>query len=605
MCSPLAARAAVDAPSARVIRQSGAALGVSHLASVHVIQSDGSVSAIGLHGTGRQYAGISSHRFAEFTTLSPFEQDDGFDGRVAWNRDRSGMVWNDGSDAGRSLAVNSAFVNTYALWQKDAGGASVRSMGARAEKGRSYDVLRVTPPQSKLSMDVWFDSATHLPSRVVQAKGDVVSTTLLSGYRRMNGLMIPYAVHVESSDGNNSDSVVSRVTIDPPGGEAHLARPVSSVHDFSMLAKTGATTVPIALVENHVYLDVMLNGKGPYRFIFDTGGENVVDPAVAREIGAVGNGSAQGSGVGSQTQEFSFANVSELRVGDALLKDQLFAVAPVRAGFGVSAGQPADGLIGWEVLARYITTFDYARGAVVLRMPNGRTQNTGEHVLPFVFNGTQPQVACGIDGIASQCTIDTGARDTLTFYTPYLAAHPSVVPATLTAPGVSGFGFGGAAMGRLGRVRAVTLDGITLNDLVADYSTQTAGAFASPFTAANIGGNLLRRFDVTFDYYQQTMELTPNGAFQERDSYDRGGMFLIRQDGKPVVVDSRPGTPAAEAGIAKGDVLASIDGAPTASMSLERVRAYFLQAAGTTVNVGVIGKDGTQRVVTVTLRDYV
>jgi hypothetical protein len=29
-------------------------------------------------------------------------------------------------------------------------------------------------------------------------------------------------------------------------------------------------------------------------------------------------------------------------------------------GFGVSAGRAVDGLIGWEVLARFVTTFDYA-----------------------------------------------------------------------------------------------------------------------------------------------------------------------------------------------------------------------------------------------------
>ena len=71
--------------------------------------------------------------------------------------------------------------------------------------------------------------------------------------------------------------------------------------------------IPVSLSENHVYLDVMLNGKGPYHFIFDTGGANIVDPAVAKEIGAFGKGSVQGSGVGSATENFSFANVAKLQ----------------------------------------------------------------------------------------------------------------------------------------------------------------------------------------------------------------------------------------------------------------------------------------------------
>ena len=169
----------------------------------------------------------------------------------------------------------------------------------------------------------------------------------------------------------------------------------------------------------------MLNGKGPYRFIFDTGGSNVVDPAVAKEIGALSAGSAQGSGVGSQTEGLSFANVSTLQVGDATVKDQLFAVAPTRMGFGVSAGRQVDGLIGWEVLARYITTFDYANLQVTLAMPGAATPPASGHVVPFVFYGTQPQIACTIDAIPAECTIDTGARDTISFMTPFIAAHPA------------------------------------------------------------------------------------------------------------------------------------------------------------------------------------
>src|SRR5579884_3378047 len=144
---------------------------------------------------------------------------------------------------------------------------------------------------------------------------------------------------------------------------------ISNVHDFSIQNGATTTTVPTALVENHVYLDVMLNGKGPYHMIFDTGGANVIDPAVAAEIGAVGKGNPQGMGVGAKTESFSFAKVDALQVGDAVLRDQIFAVLPVRAGFGISAGRVADGLIGWEVLARYVTTFDYANNRVILALP--------------------------------------------------------------------------------------------------------------------------------------------------------------------------------------------------------------------------------------------
>ncbi|HYL26732.1 MAG TPA: aspartyl protease family protein [Candidatus Nitrosotalea sp.] len=426
-----------------------------------------------------------------------------------------------------------------------------------------------------------------------------------SEYRSVRGLTYARKLHIESSDGNNSDIAIAGGTFDPKGAAAHLRRPQTHPADFSIEGGKTSTTIPITLVENHVNLDVMLNGKGPYHFIFDTGGSNVVDPAVAKEIGAIGSGSAQASGVGSQTESLSFARVSTLQVGDAVLKNQLFAVAPTRMGFGISAGRPVDGLIGWEVLARFITTFDYAKDRVVLALPGTTQAPAGGHVVPFVFYSTQPQIACTIDTMPAECTIDTGARDTITFMTPFVTAHPQVVPLVTTAVGVDGFGFGGPALGKLGRVEEIGIADFRLTNLVGDFSNQTQGALATPFIAANIGGNLLRRFTVTFDYGAQTMTLVPNAAFDEADAYERSGLFLVNRGGKILVIASRPGTPAADAGIAKGDVITAVNGVSTGTLTLADVRATFAKAAGSVVTLEITGKDGATRTVKVTLRDYV
>ena len=175
----------------------------------------------------------------------------------------------------------------------------------------------------------------------------------------------------------------------------------------------------------------------------------------------------------------------------------------------------------------------------------------------------------------------------------------------MTAVGINGFGFGGAALGKLGRVQSVGIDDLTLNNLVADYSTQNAGALAAPFVAANIGGNLLRRFTVTFDYYNGTMTLVPNSGYAQLDTYERSGMFLIKKGDSILVVDARAGTPAAGAGIAKGDVITSVNGVATSTMQLGDVRGLLSQPAGTVVTLGITGKDGASRTVKLTLADYV
>ncbi len=171
--------------------------------------------------------------------------------------------------------------------------------------------------------------------------------------------------------------------------------------------------------------------------------------------------------------------------------------------------------------------------------------------------------------------------------------------------GVTGFGFGGAAFGKLGRLQSVTIGTFTLPGIVADFTAQREGALAAPFLGANVGGNLLKKFSLRLDYANQTMALTPNASLNDPDVYERAGLFLVNKSGKYVVLDARPGTASAQAGIAEGDTIDSIDGKPTSSMSLEAVRGLFLAAPGTTYQVGLTTKDGKQKQVALTLQDFI
>jgi hypothetical protein len=293
--------------------------------------------------------------------------------------------------------------------------------------------------------------------------------------------------------------------------------------------------------------------------------------------------------------------VHALGVGSATLRDQVFAVAPVRAGFGMASGKPVDGLIGFEVLARFVTTFDYGRNQIVLRTP-GSAPPPGGTTIPFVFDGEHAQIPCAIDGFAGDCTVDTGSRIGLSVDTPFLAEHPSIVPADAAAVGMNGFGIGGGAQGRLGRT-TLAFAGFTIPGVITDLSAQGKGAFADPFLAGNIGAAEWKRFSVTFDYPHQTMTLVPNAAFAVRENYDRSGLFLIAQGGAFVVADVRPGTPAAHAGIVRGERIVSANGQPIADLAA--LRQLFLGAPGTAIPLVVQGAGGARRDVTLTLHDYV
>ena len=586
---------------ATVLSAARAAQGLDALPHVRTIRLRGPIDVVGVKGTADLWVDMRDGSFAQFADAGPVGGAQGYDGKRVWNRDLSGVVWNDDGATARYGAIDAAYLNRYLLWAPDRGGAAVVSLGKRTLSKKSYDVLRVTP-KGGLPFELWFDAVTHLPAREVATIGVSTMTTTFSDYRNVGGLRIAFA-QTTDADGNVTAFTAQRADLSDLGARIALRRPTPHVDDFSLPA--GTTSIPFELIDNHVALSVTIDGKGPFRFLFDTGGSNIIDADLAKQLGLGAAGNGAGSGVGSSTEQIQFATVGALGVGDATLRRQVFAVAPVHAGFGVSSGKPVDGLIGFEVLARFTTTFDYGSNRVVLTVPP-RTPAVpaGGKTVPFVFNGQHPMIGCTIGGIAGSCVVDTGSRVALTVLTPFLAAHPSIVPANATAVGANGFGVGGASLGRLGRM-TLQLGGFTVPDVIADLSTQTKGAFADPFLAGNIGAGSLKRFSLTFDYARQTMTLVPNASFADRETYDRSGVFLIARGGKVVVADVRAGTPAADAGLVRGETLTSVGGTDAAALGLAAIRDLFRGVPGTALTLVVGAKDGTTRTATLTLRDYI
>jgi hypothetical protein len=582
------------------VAASGSALGVAALPKIRTLHQRGAAVLVGVHGTADSWTDLRSGAFAQYADAGPVGGAQGYDGTHVWNEDASGVVWDDGSRQAMIGALDSVYMNRYLLWTPDRGGATVTALGPKTDAASRYDVLEITP-QGSVPFELWFDAATHLPVRMIAKIGTSTSTTTYSDYRSVDGLRVSFA-QTSETDGNVTTFAGTTAVANDTGAGVGLRRPIESVRDFSL--PSGTTTIPFELVDNHVMLPVTIDGKGPFHFIFDTGGSNIVDADVAKQLGLGAAGSGAGSGVGNATEAVQFATIDALGVGGATLQRQGFAVAPVHAGFGISSGKPVDGLIGFEVLARFVTTFDYGTNTIVLRTPRAAVPVTQGRTIPFVFNGQHPMVDCAIGGFAGQCVLDTGSRIGLTVLSPFLATHASIVPPNAAAIGANGFGVGGASLGRLGRT-TLSLAGFTIPDVITDLSTQTQGAFADPYYAGNVGAGVLKRFAVTFDYAHQTVAFVPDAGFATRDTYDRSGTFLITQGGKIIVADVRPGTPAATAGLVRGDVLATVDGHDAGTLGLAAVRDTFRGAPGTTVGLHVVAKDGTARDVTLTLRDYV
>ncbi len=570
---------------------------ISSIVSIH---TKGTIQTIGLRGSINEWDDARHGSFVQRVGgPAAISGTDGWNSHVAWHAEPSGLVRIDGGRSTRLQDIDQAYLDTYAYLRPSAAGARTAFLGERSEGGVAYDVVQVTPPGGS-ALQLWVDRKTSLIERVTGTIGMISSTTTLSDYRLVHGIAIPFQQATQSSSGNNSTEAVASVTINEPLATSFASPPRSDAHDY-FISGGSSTTVPISLINNHIYLRVKLDGKGPYTFIFDTGGTYVVTPAVAAALGASAGGHAQIHGVGAGSETVQFAHVKRLQIGKATIANPDFLVLPIGQSFGVAEGFPIDGMIGYDVPARFLTTIDYAARTMTLAIPGGMTPQGS--AVPFFFDGTIPRVPITIDGVRTDAELDTGNRGAFDLFSPFLASHPKIAAAATTSDAVNGFGVGGPAMGRLGRVD-VGIGTFALDGVVAGFSTQHTGALADPFTPANIGGDLWRRFTLTLDYPDYRIFLKPNASYGTPFTYDRSGLFLINYHGGVMVLDARPGTPAAAAGLKKGDFILAVNGKAASAYTLAQLRALLSGAPGTAIRLHV-RSGSADRDLTLTLRDYV
>ncbi len=596
---PAGAESAAD-----VLARAKQASGGAAWDGVTSIYTKAKLSAGGMTGTAESWEDTLKGRTYGTFAIGPMTGAQGFDGKVLWVQDSSKQVRIDDSDDARLGALNEAYRRTMAYWYPARGEALIEYTGKKTEGNRSFETLRITPKNVR-PFDLWIDASTGLIDRVVEKSALETRTTLYSDYRPVDGVKVPF-VSRSTNGQERYDQVgtVERVELNVPLKDEMFRVPPPPAPDFEMAGGRTSTTIPFDLINNHIYLEARLNGKGPFRMLCDTGGSNIVTPELAKELGLESEGTVEGRGVGEKSEDVGLTKVGSLQVGDVTLKDQVFAVFNLAAMKDVE-DVPFQGLIGYEVFKRFVVAIDYEHGRLTLTLPAAFSYKGTGTVVPFKFNGTIPQVEGELDGIPGKFDIDTGGRSSLTVLAPFVERHGLKARYGAKVEAVVGWGVGGPHRGLVARTKVLKLGGVPVENVIAELSLSTRGSFVDPYVAGNVGAGVLKRFNIVFDYAQQKMILEPNGNASLPDTYDRAGFWLNRAGDAFLVVDVTAGAPAAEAGIKVGDKILKVDGRSASTLNLGATRTKFRTSPVGTKVVLTVESGGAVREVVLTLRDLV
>ncbi len=594
--------AASATPTADQILALGrAAVGGDALASLRSVHYKQKVVLVGIAGTGEQWDDVVSGRTISIVRAGPASASQGFDGTGSWQQDATGLTHAIGGYADVTSALTQAYFTSFSEFMPGRRAGTIADPRVVTKAGTVYDILTITP-RGGLPTDVYFDAATHLIARLVtRYSPSVAFQTEYSDYRTVDGVAIPFSIQSQDSNGNAASTVVTSA-IANSGSRESYAMPATRVRDFS-ISKGTSTTIPIELINNHIYLNARVDGKGPYRFIFDTGGQALLDPDVAASLGIGGSGSLNASGAGAGTVQSGIGWVPSIELGNATLTHQSAGILPLGPTMQAIEGVHIDGMVGWEVAARYLVTIDYLHRTLTLAIRQPGIRPAGAAV-PFTFDQSIPEIHAAADGLFGLFDIDTGNRQSLVLTSPFVARHGLLAKYPSNIAGVTGYGLGGPSSARLTRIRALQVAGLSIPDVISALSLDTSGAMADPGQAGNIGGGFLKRFTVTLDYADRVMYLSPNADFAKRETYDRCGLVLVAGSAGIRAIGVLSGTPASDAGVKPGDRLLSVNGADAKTLGLIRIRQMLSGPAGTRVRLRLRSPAGV-RALSLTLRDYV
>ena len=327
------------------------------------------------------------------------------------------------------------------------------------------------------------------------------------------------------------------------------------------------------------FVSVRVNDSEPLQFMVDTGGAgSIIDQDVARRLG-LKTVQGRASVSGNAALDVGVVPTATLRLGEATLTTRLttHALAALEPTFG----RPIHGILGGDFFQRFIVELNYDRNRILVHESYGG--NPKGISLPLEISNGVPFITLGVrvnerTTLRGGFLIDT-AGGWMTIHLHREVAERNKVT-TPSAVAEKGLGLGGITNRTVLRGESLVVGPHRFEGPPVAITEDTAGLRTNPTSLGLVGIEVLRKFNIVFDYRGKHVYLAPSRAFSDRLIYDAAGLRL--QTFSPGFTPARvsgvvPSSPAAEAGFQVGDTIVDVDGRPVAKSTVEELRESFRQ----------------------------
>lgn len=354
-------------------------------------------------------------------------------------------------------------------------------------------------------------------------------------------------------------------------------------------------------ISNLIIIPVSINGSDTMNFILDTG---VRDPIITEltlveelNLNYMKAIELRGLGDDNVTQAYQSGDNTISLPGLTAGHQKINVVLDENFQISQILGMPVHGLIGFNLFKHYIIKIDYASEQIELTKPQffEYKPRRNDIVLPISFIRNKPVVNAEVvqsNGrvVPVQLLIDTGASDALWLST---QSDTNLVIPDDNIYAFLGSGLGGDLFGYKGRLSGLWLGGNTMPEPIVSYpeSEYINNVIASERRNGSIGGEILRRFYVTFDYYNNRLILRPNSDLNDPFYYNMSGLEIINPvPGVSVFTVNNviEGSPAWVAGIRENDQVLSVNSRNHDDLTLNDINLVLRQKEDKKINLTVL-----------------
>jgi hypothetical protein len=252
-------------------------------------------------------------------------------------------------------------------------------------------------------------------------------------------------------------------------------------------------SIPMEVVRGKPYVMVMVNGRGPYRFMVDTGtgGEAIVSVELAQELKLPTVDKTRLSDSSKEGQHFTdVVMIDSLDVAGVEFTEVL---APRHRIYGEEA--TCQGILGFPLFENYLLTLDFPNQRLTLS--SGALAPDGESsVLPFRMPDQVPVAPMRIGDLRVEAQFDSGGTG--------LSLPERLIPKIKLSADPVPFGLAESLSSRF-EIKLVKLN----SDVrLGQYTFSESFVEVNPaFPLVNFGASAMGDFSITFDQMNQLLRL--------------------------------------------------------------------------------------------------